>query len=171
MDEARWLDEREEPAWRALQFMQLRLSGRLAADVAATSELSYADYLVLVALSDRPDGRARLFELAEVLGWEKSRLSHHVARMSGRGLVRKERCGDDRRGAFVVATEAGRRAIEAAAPHHVAMVRRLFMDPLTPGELDAITSAAEKILAVLGTDSIGDGYDDGGRRDRDRPSE
>ncbi len=171
MDEARWLDEREERAWRALQFMQLRLSGRLAADVAATSELSYADYLVLVALSDRPDGRARLFELAEVLGWEKSRLSHHVARMSGRGLVRKERCGDDRRGAFVVATEAGRRAIEAAAPHHVAMVRRLFIDPLTPGELDAITSAAEKILAVLDTDSIGDGDDDGGRRDRERQSE
>ena len=171
MDEARWLDEREERAWRALQFMQLRLSGRLAADVAATSELSYADYLVLVALSDRPDGRARLFELAEVLGWEKSRLSHHVARMSGRGLVRKERCGDDRRGAFVVATEAGRRAIEAAAPHHVAMVRRLFIDPLTPGELDAITSAAEKILAVLDADSIGDRDDDAGRRDRERPSE
>lgn len=155
MGEIRWLDEREERAWRALQFMQLRLSGRLAADVAATSELSYADYLVLVALSDRADGRARLFELADALGWERSRLSHQVARMSGRGLVKKEHCGDDRRGAFVVATEPGRRAIEAAAPHHQAMVRRLFIDPLAPGELDAIASAAEKVLAVLDAEASG----------------
>ena len=149
MDEVRWLDEREARAWRALQFMQLRLSGRLAADVATTSELSYADYLVLVALSDRPDGRARLFELAEVLGWEKSRVSHQVARMSVRGLVTKGRCGQDRRGAFAEATEAGRLAIEAAAPRHVAMVRRLFVDLLTPSELDTITTAAEKVLAAL----------------------
>jgi DNA-binding MarR family transcriptional regulator len=168
MGEHRWLDEREAQAWRALQFMQLRLSGRLAADVAATSELSYADYLVLVALSDRPDGRARLFELAEVLGWEKSRVSHQVTRMSGRGLVKKERCGDDRRGAFVVVTDAGRRAIDAAAPHHVAMVRRLFIDPLTPGELDTITSAAEKVLGALDQDRIGDVDDDGSLHDQER---
>lgn len=156
MEEVRWLDEREARAWRALQYMQLRLSGRLAADVAATSELSYADYLVLVALSDRADGRARLFELAEVLGWEKSRVSHQVARMAGRGLLRKERCGNDRRGAFVVATETGHGAIEAAAPHHVAMVRRLFIDPLTPTELDAVTSVAEKVLATLEQDRTKD---------------
>ncbi len=170
MGEVRWLDEREERAWRALQFMQLRLSGRLAADVAATSELSYADYVVLVALSDRPDGRARMFELAEVLGWEKSRVSHQVARMSGRGMVRKERCGKDRRGAFVVATEAGRRAIEAAAPHHVAMVRRLFIEPLTPAELDAIASAAEKVLAVLATDPDEDAGAEGSRAIRSGPT-
>jgi DNA-binding MarR family transcriptional regulator len=167
--ETRWLDEHERRAWRALQFMQLRLAGRLAADVAATSELSYADYLVLVALSDRPDGRARLFELAEALGWEKSRVSHQVARMTGRGLLRKERCDGDRRGAFVVVTAPGRKAIEAAAPHHVTMVRRLFIDPLTPGELDAITSAAEKVLAVLDAEAADDHDDVGGRRE-ERPS-
>jgi DNA-binding MarR family transcriptional regulator len=164
-----WLDEHEQRAWRALQFMQLRLAGRLAADVAATSDLSYADYLVLVALSDHPDGRARLFELSEALGWEKSRLSHQVTRMTGRGLLKKERCDGDRRGAFVVATETGRKAIEEAAPHHVAMVRRLFVDPLTPAELDAITSAAEKVLAVLDTEAA-DGHHDGGRRRKEHPN-
>ncbi len=61
MSEARWLDEREERAWRALQFMQLRLTDLLARDLAATSHLSYPDYLVLVALTDRADGRMRLF--------------------------------------------------------------------------------------------------------------
>ena len=167
MTEVRWLDDHEQRAWRALQFMQLRLSGRLAADVAATSDLSYPDYLVLVALSDQPDGRARPFELAGALGWEKSRLSHQVARMTGRGLVSKERCDDDRRGAFVVVTAQGRKAIEAAAPHHVAMVRRLFIDPLAPGELDAVTSAAEKVLAVLDAEPA-DGHHDGDHRREER---
>ena len=148
--------------------MHLRLSGRLAADLAATSELSYPDYLVLVALSDQPDGRARLFELAEVLGWEKSRLSHQVTRMTWRGLVKKERCDGDRRGAFVVVTAPGRKAIEAAAPHHVALVRRLFIEPLTPGELDAITTAAEKVLAVLAAERLGGGHD--GARREERPA-
>ena len=169
MTEVRWLDEHEQRAWRALQFMQLRLTGRLAADVAATSELSYADYLVLVALSDQPDSRARLFELAEALGWEKSRLSHQVTRMTVRGLVKKERCDGDRRGAFVVVTGPGRKAIKAAAPHHVTMVRRLFIDRLTPGELDAITSAAEKVLAELDAETA-DVHHDGGRRREERPS-
>ena len=168
MSEVRWLDEHEQRAWRALQFMHLRLSGRLAADLAATSELSYPDYLVLVALSDQPDGRARLFELAEVLGWEKSRLSHQVTRMTGRGLVKKERCDGDRRGAFVVVTAPGRKAIEAAAPHHVALVRRLFIEPLTPGELDAITTAAERVLAVLTAERLGGGHD--GARREERPA-
>lgn len=153
MTEVRWLDEREERAWRALQFMQMRLTGRLGADLAATSDLSYPDYVVLVALGDRPAWRARLFELAEVLGWEKSRVSHQVARMSSRGLVKKEPCDDDRRGAFVVATEQGRKAIEIAAPHHVAAVRRLFLDRVSAGELDAIASAAEKVLAMLDTET------------------
>jgi DNA-binding MarR family transcriptional regulator len=153
MTKVRWLDDREERAWRALQFMQMRLTGRLAADLAATSDLSYPDYVVLVALGDRPGWRARLFELAAALGWEKSRVSHQVARMSGRGLVEKESCDDDRRGAFVVATKQGRKAIEAAAPHHVAAVRRLFLDRVSTGELDAITSAAEKVLAGLDPES------------------
>jgi DNA-binding MarR family transcriptional regulator len=150
MTEVRWLDERELRAWRSLQFMQMRLEGQLARQLAADSGLSYPDYLVLVALTDRPDGRMRLFELAEALGWEKSRVSHQVARMTDRGLVAKEKCDSDRRGAFVAITAAGRREIEAAAPGHVAAVRRLFVDRLTPAQLDAIGDAAEVVLAALG---------------------
>ena len=147
--EVRWLDEREHRAWRALQLMQMQLTARITADLAATSELSYSDYVVLVGLSDRPDGRMRLFELARTLGWEKSRVSHQIARMVGRGLVTKVKCGEDRRGANVVMTPRGRKAIEAAAPHHVATVRRLFIDQLSPQELEAVGAAAEKILDVL----------------------
>lgn len=149
MDKVRWLDERELRAWRSLQFMQMRLEGQLARQLAADSGLSYPDYLVLVALTDRPDGRMRLFELAEALGWEKSRVSHQVARMADRGLVGKEKCDSDRRGAFVVVTAKGRREIEAAAPGHVAAVRHLVVDRLTPAQLDAIGEAAEVVLAAL----------------------
>lgn len=159
MHEAPWLDEREERAWRSLQFMQMRLEGELARQLAADSGLSYPDYVVLVALTDRIDGRMRLFELADVLGWEKSRLSHHVGRMATRGLVTKEKCGSDRRGAYVVITTRGRREITAAAPGHVAAVRRLFVDPLNPAQLDAVGDAAETVLAFL---------DEGPRRPDDR---
>jgi DNA-binding MarR family transcriptional regulator len=147
METVRWLTEREARAWRGLQLMQMRLEGALARQLAAESGLSYPDYLVLVALTDRPEGRMRLFELAAVLGWEKSRLSHHIARMTDRGLVGKERCDSDRRGAFVVVTGHGRREIEAAAPGHVAAVRRLFIDRLTPRQLAEIADIAETILA------------------------
>ena len=147
MTKVRWLEEREERTWRALQFMQMRLEGELARQLAAESGLSYPDYLVLVALTDRPDGRMRLFELVEILGWEKSRASHHVGRMVDRGLVKKQRCESDRRGSYVVVTALGRREIEAAAPGHLAAVRRLFVDRLTPDQLDALGEAAEVVLA------------------------
>ena len=149
MEDVQWLDQREERAWRALQFMQMRLDGELARQLAADSGLSYPDYVVLVALTDRPDGRMRLFELGEVLGWEKSRVSHHVARMINRGLVAKKPCDADRRGAYVIATKRGRKEIAAAAPGHVAEVRRLFIDQLTPDQLDAISAAAESVLAAI----------------------
>ena len=148
-DDVPWLEEREERAWRSLQFMQMRLTAELARQLARDSDLSYQDYVVLVALTDAPGGRLRLFELARDLGWEKSRLSHHIARMAERGLLAKEPCDDDRRGAFVVVTPSGRTAITAAAPGHVAAVRRLFVDRLTPRQLDSLRSAAEAVLAGL----------------------
>jgi DNA-binding MarR family transcriptional regulator len=149
MAKVRWLSESEERAWRALQFMQMRLEAELARQLTAESGLSYPDYVVLVTLTDHPDGRLRLFELGATLGWEKSRLSHHVTRMADRGFVKKEPCDDDRRGSFVVVTKRGRSEIEAAAPGHVRSVRELFVDQLTPDELVVIASAAEKVLVHL----------------------
>lgn len=150
MSEVRWLDEREERSWRALQLMQLQLNAALARQLAADSRLSYQDYGVLVALTARPEGRIRLFELGAALGWEKSRLSHHIARMVERGLVTKVSCGTDRRGAFVAVAPCGREELAAAAPGHVEAVRRLFLDQVTPEQLDAIGSAAEAVLGALG---------------------
>ena len=149
MSKTGWLDEREACAWRNLQIMQMRLNAELSHQLATESNLSYQDYMVLVALTAQSDGRMRLNQLGCGLGWEKSRLSHHVARMAERGLVRKESCRSDRRGAHVVATSKGRKAIEAAAPGHVAAVRRLFIDKLTPEQLDVLADAAEAVIAAF----------------------
>lgn len=154
---ARWLDPREAGAWRALQRMHGQLHGQLARELARTSSLSYPDYLVLVVLTERPGHRVRPFEVAELLGWEQSRLAHHLARMAARGLIEKEPCDADRRGAYVRATEMGCREIEAAAPGHVASVRRLFLDRLSPALLDAVRDAAEAVLEGLDQEHEGDG--------------
>lgn len=131
--------------------MQTRLTAELARELSGDSKLSYPDYIVLVALTGQVDGRLRIFEVANQIGWEKSRLSHHVGRMSHRGLVTREQCDSDRRGAFVVVTSRGREEIAAAAPGHIAAVRRLFIDTLTPEQLHVITTVAEMILAKLAT--------------------
>jgi DNA-binding MarR family transcriptional regulator len=149
MTQVRWLDEREERAWRSMLLMQMHLTARLNHELVADAGLSYQDYAVLVALTDRADERMRLYELGTELGWEKSRLSHHISRMAERGLVSREKCESDRRGAFVVLTDAGRSSIEAAAPGHLDVVRRLFVDRLTPTQLDALADISTTVLAAL----------------------
>jgi DNA-binding MarR family transcriptional regulator len=150
MDSPRWLDADEQRAWRAYLRMQGRLTARLNRQLQADSGLSLADYEVLVHLTDREEGRLRPFELQRDLQWEQSRLSHHLTRMERRGLVRREECADDGRGAFVVITEEGRRAITAAAPGHVETVRTLFFDGLTRDQVAALERLAADVLDRLG---------------------
>ena len=91
----------------------------------------------------------RVGKLAQALQWEKSRLSHHLARMQRRRLVAREDCPDDARGAFIVLTPHGRQAIEHAAPRHVNTVRDLVFDQLTAEELDTLHTIATRVLARL----------------------
>lgn len=76
-------------------------------------------------------------------------MSHHIARMAGRGMVVREECAEDGRGAFVVITDTGRAAIEAAAPRHVEAVRELFMDHVTPAELRVLAEISERVIGKL----------------------
>jgi DNA-binding MarR family transcriptional regulator len=141
----RWLDETEHRAWRAYVTMHGRLTAALHRQLQADAGMSIADYEVLVHLTEAPGGRLRPYELQRRLQWEQSRVSHHLVRMQRRGLVDREACRDDGRGAFVVATAAGRAAIEAAAPGHVAAVRRLFFDGLTPEEVALVERLASRV--------------------------
>ncbi len=152
MSRSPWLTRREQRAWRAFLLMERRLTGRVARELQRETGLSGADYEVLVNLSEAPDGRLRAFELGRATGWEKSRLSHHITRMEERDLVVRASCQTDSRGAFIVLTDAGRTAIEAAAPRHVEHVRRFFVDSLTPEQLDALADISDAVVANLGDD-------------------
>ncbi|USQ86344.1 MarR family transcriptional regulator [Streptomyces phaeoluteigriseus] len=154
MDETvRWLTPEEQRAWRAFVRLQEKLGGRLARMLQTESGLSVADFAVLVQLTDVPAGRQRFLDLARALEWEKSRMSHHIARMAKRGLVVRDECVEDGRGAFVVITDAGREAIEGAAPLHVEAVRDLFLDHVTPAELRTLAQVSERVVAKLDEDA------------------
>ncbi|MGA6207453.1 MarR family winged helix-turn-helix transcriptional regulator [Nocardia testacea] len=149
MTETRWLDERERRAWRGYLTMHARLVAHLHRQLQQDSGLSLADFDVLVQLTDRPEPRMRVGELGQALQWEKSRLSHHLGRMQRRGLVLREDCPDDARGAYIVLTEQGRTAIEQAAPRHVDTVRELVFDALSEDQVDALAAIAGRILDKL----------------------
>ncbi|MGQ0625502.1 MAG: MarR family winged helix-turn-helix transcriptional regulator [Sporichthyaceae bacterium] len=150
----RWLTEHEQLAWRGSLSMWARLQSALAREMADGSELSMSDFAVLVTLTEACGGAVRAFSLARELDWEKSRLSHQLARMERRGLIDRAGCSEDGRGQIVTATAAGRAAIEAAAPAHVEAVRRLFLDHLTPTQIDALAAISASVLPVLGAPAI-----------------
>ena len=147
--EPRWLAPDEQRAWRQWLALTTRLPARLNRQLQADSDLSLADFDVLVQLTDVPAGRLRVGELGAALGWEKSRLSHHLGRMERRGLIAREDVAADGRGSEVVLTPAGRGAIEAAAPAHVAAVRALVFDGLDAGQLRALIEVTGAVLARL----------------------
>jgi DNA-binding MarR family transcriptional regulator len=148
-DTTEWLSPAEQQAWRAFVRLHQRLNARLVRGLQAHSQLSGADFEILVALTDVPDGRQRFQDLAKAVEWEQSRLSHQIARMIKRGLVARQECAEDGRGAFVAITPVGRKSIEAAAPQHVAMVRRLVIDALSPDELATLAVISNRILDRL----------------------
>lgn len=150
MDATRWLDEREDRAWRGYRRMRRLLDLELARQLTQDAGLSEADYDVLSDLSETPQGRLRLRELADRMLWSRSRLSHHLTRMQQRGLVTREECADDARGSVVVLTPAGRQAIGSAAPGHVAAVRRHLIDLLTPAEIEALGALTHRVVDHLG---------------------
>jgi DNA-binding MarR family transcriptional regulator len=116
-------------AWRRYIVASRRLLEALDSDLAG-HELSMPDYEILAQLSDAPDRRMRMSELADVAMLSRSRLSHRMKVMEKAGWVRREACPIDKRGFFAVMTPKGWKAIEAAAPDHVNSVRQRFVDLL-----------------------------------------
>lgn len=141
-----WLDEQEMRVWRRWLRVQTELQAALGRELSRDSELSLQDFETLVWLSEAPDERLRISALAERMHWERSRLSHHLRRMSARGLVGKEGCKEDGRGSFVTLTEEGRKALEGAAPEHVRAVRRFFLDGMDGAELGMLDGFLGRVL-------------------------
>lgn len=152
MSEPRWLAEDEARAWRGYRRMSTLLEARIARELASETGLSAADYTVLVVLSEAPDHRMRQLELARRTLWSNSRLSHQLSRMEQRGQVRREAHADNTRAIDAVLTPAGLRVVRAAAPAHLASVRRHFIDLLTDDQIHALADAAEVVIDHLGAD-------------------
>jgi DNA-binding MarR family transcriptional regulator len=144
-----WLDDEEQRAWRSWITMSEWLRAQVARDLQRDAGLSDADYVVLVQLSEAPEHRVRMTDLAARLRWSKSRLSHQVARMEARRLLERQNCPNDARGAFAVLTPSGLAEIRRAAPDHLASVRRHFIDLLDRDQLRQLTSIAETVLGPL----------------------
>jgi DNA-binding MarR family transcriptional regulator len=137
----------ELAAWREYLEAGERLRRALAAGMTGESGISPADYEVLLALSEADGRRLRSSALAEKAGWERSRLSHHLARMERRGLIAREECLTDNRGAEVVITDEGLHVFRRSSAAHLALVRRLFVDALTPEQL----ASAQQVSAAIRT--------------------
>ena len=147
MPPIQWLDAEQTRAWRALVVVSSRLFDQLDAELRERHDLSLADYEILANLSEAPCGRLRMSQLADQAMVSRSRLTHHVNRMEAQGLVTRQACPTDRRGAFAVLTDEGRARIEQAAPTHLGGVRRLFIDRVPGSELPAV---AEALAGVAG---------------------
>ncbi|GAA2914368.1 MarR family transcriptional regulator [Actinoplanes cyaneus] len=136
--------------WRDFVETTEALRGSLAGRLQGDTGLSTGDYTVLLALSEADGGRLRSSDLAVRIGWERSRLSHHLGRMERRGLIRREECATDSRGAEVVLTPEGNDAFRAATVPHLRAVRELFVDALTPAQLAAAGEIAAALREHLG---------------------
>lgn len=141
----RWLSDEEQTTWQSYIRMRQRLDAAIAAGLTRDG-LSPSDYEVLVALSAATDGQLRAKELGAEICWDKSRLSKHLSRMAARGLVDRCQAAEDARGREVRLTDEGRRVLRAAAPNHVELVRRLFIDEMNETEAAALRSLAGKVV-------------------------
>ena len=147
--EPRWLNPREDRAWRAFKRAGYQLDVRLSRHLLQDSRLTQSDYEVLAVLSEHSADRMPAGELCATLTWEKSRLSHQIRGMQERGLIVREPNPDDARSVVIRLLPAGRRAIEDAAPAHVDRVRQHLIDLFTPAELETFATLNERVLQHL----------------------
>ena len=145
----RWLTDDEQQAWRAWIAASLLLPDRLSRELQERADISLPDYEILVYLSEAPDRRLRMSELADRTLSSRSRLSHQVDRLSDAGLVDRQPCSDDRRGYFAVLTPQGWDFLVASAPTHVASVREHLVDALTPDEFAEFGRLCAKVAERL----------------------
>lgn len=144
-----WLSDEQQQVWRAFIAVQALLPASLDAQLQQEAGMSHSSYIVLALLSEAPDRSLRMSQLAEAVTMSPSRVSHTVARLEDRGLLRRERASDDGRGNRAILTDRGLEVLVAAAPGHASTVKGLVFGGLTPeqvGQLGAILAVMEERL-------------------------
>ncbi|MEX3100728.1 MULTISPECIES: MarR family winged helix-turn-helix transcriptional regulator [unclassified Streptomyces] len=145
----RWLSAQELRIWRSFSDLSLVMEDALDQQLRHDSGMSHLNYSMLVILSEQPERRLRMTDLAEKLRIARTRLSYTVARMEEEGWVRREDSPGDKRAQLAVLTEAGMAALAEAAPGHVALVRATVFDRLTPEQARAFGEACAIVLAGM----------------------
>jgi DNA-binding MarR family transcriptional regulator len=143
------LSDEELRAWYAYMKVTLRLQYEMNRQLRAEHGLSLADFDILVALISDGNATLTMSGLATRVGWERSRVSHQVRRMAGRGLLTADTGAPDRRATAVSLTDAGRTALAAASPSHIAMVRKVFLGALDAPRLRDLAASLEDIYEEL----------------------
>ncbi|MGY1864381.1 MULTISPECIES: MarR family winged helix-turn-helix transcriptional regulator [Nocardia] len=151
--EPRWLTPAQQRAWRAYMDGHQRLMTALNRQLQRDSDLTVAEYRILVLLSEAPDHSLRMSELADGVLSSRSKLTHQIRRLEAQQMVRRNTCLEDGRGVLAELTEEGMRRLEAAAPGHVEAVRRHFIDLLAPAQLEVIGEVFERVDEEIGKHS------------------
>ncbi|MGC4807477.1 MarR family winged helix-turn-helix transcriptional regulator [Micromonospora sp. DT233] len=141
----RWLNSDEQHTWRAYLTASRALTETLDREMQRDAGMPQAYYEILARLSEAPQRRMRMSELADAVGSSRSRLSHAAARLEAAGWLRREECPTDRRGQFAALTDAGFATLAAAAPGHVEGVRRHLFDALSPAQVDQLRRICETL--------------------------
>jgi len=144
--DTRWLSSSEMATWLNLTQLLMLLPSALDRQLRDDAGIPHAYYQILAMLSNEPGHSMRMTDLARLVGTTSSRLSHAVASLEQRGWVRRKACAFDKRGQIASLTDEGMTVLEASAPGHVAEVRRLIFDRLTPAEVDQLREITAKIL-------------------------
>jgi DNA-binding MarR family transcriptional regulator len=150
MAEQAGLTEAEVELWRSFYSMRRTLDRALDLQLQRDSHVSASEWEVLMALDDAPGRRLRVKDIAESIGWEKSRVSHLVTRMEKRALVDRTECDTDARVSWISLTTAGRKAVLGALRGHVAALRRYFFDVLEPQDLSTLDSVSSRVVEAIG---------------------
>ena len=147
--EPQWLTASERDAWMNLAQLLMLMPTALDQQLREDAGLPHAYYQILVALSAQPDRVIRMSQLARLSGTTTTRLSHAVTSLEQRGWVTRQPCPDDKRGQVAHLTDAGMDVLRAAAPGHVAEVRRLVFDHLTDDDVTRLRDITAKLLPTL----------------------
>ena len=143
----RWLSVDQQRVWRAYLLGSARLNERLDADLRQFG-LDLGEYEILVTLSESPDRRVRMSELADAVHQSRSRLTHTVSRMEKETLVDRLSCPTDRRGVWAHLTDRGLEVLATAAPSHVEAVRKNFVEAMSEADYNAVGRAFAAVVAL-----------------------
>ena len=151
---AKWLTPAELESWLSVVRLMIWLPWSIDQQLQRDANLGIVEYQVLAMLSESATRTMRMSALAEVTNASLSRLSHLVKRLEGRGLVRREPDPVDGRFTNAILTDEGFQTLAKAAPSHVAHVRSLVIDVLSPEQLRRLGRDADRIVSRIDTSAI-----------------